>query len=256
MQKIIRYISLLSIFLTLSVTNSCSLFKKEGVQSKKVIVKNVTSLQKQMEDNYISFTTLEVKSKIKLQEPKSINLKSIIRFTKNENIWISASFMGIEGMRMKIDSEGIQALDKLNKKHYVLNFQKWNKKYNTDFNLSHFENLLLGRVILPINKDSKINSNSNLYTVTSPVGKEEFWLQYILDGIILKQQRVWDSKNTLSVQMEYSEQKLDDILPIASNLATSGKTRILADFTHYKTKIDKEFSSSFSVSSKYETIEL
>jgi hypothetical protein len=76
---------------------------------------------------------------------------TLLRWEKGEKIWMSMSLFGIEGVRVLIDRNSIQWIDKINGEYHYLPMSKTASVLKMDLDFDAIERLLLG---LPVIKDT------------------------------------------------------------------------------------------------------
>ncbi|MCT4664880.1 MAG: DUF4292 domain-containing protein [Flavobacteriales bacterium] len=240
--------------LSLLAFESCNIFKsKEKKEREKIYVK-FEELNKKLTENHKAFKTLEIKGKLVAKKPIGITLRQTMRIQNNEKIWISATFLGMEVLRAKIDQKEISLLDKKNKKNYVLNFEKWNKKYHTNYNIQHFQKLILGQILNPISKNSSYEINDNSFKISQ--ANEHLKMTYFIENAILNSQSFADFKGKMSASFQYSDNFIEGFIPEESLFELQTKSIYKGSLVSQSVKVDSEISMPFKVSSKYEKIEL
>ncbi len=73
-----------------------------------------------------------------------------IRVRKDSVIWISASLIGLEGVRAYITRDSVQVLNKLSKEYYAGNYAYLSQRLNVPVNFDMVQALLLGNYLAPI----------------------------------------------------------------------------------------------------------
>ncbi|MCO5229870.1 MAG: DUF4292 domain-containing protein [Chitinophagales bacterium] len=87
------------------------------------------------------------------------SFNSILRWQNGQKIWLSMSLFGIEGMRVLIDSSGIQWIDRMNSSYYFLPINKVASKLKIDLDFHAIERLLVGLPTISDTSDTEINTS-------------------------------------------------------------------------------------------------
>ena len=99
----------------------------------------------------VNFRFLSAKGKAQFtyqgnQQSANIN----VRIRKDSVIWISASLIGLEGVRAYITRDSVQVLDKLHRQFYAGNYAYLSERLNVPVNFDMLQALLLGNYLPPI----------------------------------------------------------------------------------------------------------
>ena len=140
---------------------------------------------------------------------------SLLNWKKNEQIWLSFSILGFEGVRISITPDSIKIIDRLNKQFYIEPFSYLNEKAGMDITFGELENILLGKTI-------KMDNKSAIYSVLENGNHQ---IKY--DGATFSNQTNLDSIMQLPVDMTI--------------LDNSGRILFVA-FSNYVKKEGKFFS--------------
>lgn len=130
----------------------------------------------------LDFKYLQAKMKTSASlNGKTQGFNTQLRWKRGDTIWMSMSLFGIEGVRVLIDKNSIQWIDKLNGEYHYLPMNKTASIIKMDLDYLSIERLLLG---LPVIKDTipteittseewiKLNTiHSNGYTSTAVFNK-------------------------------------------------------------------------------------
>ncbi|WP_205590822.1 DUF4292 domain-containing protein [Hymenobacter oligotrophus] len=93
----------------------------------------------------LEFTYLAAKGKAQINangEQYTANLN--VRMRKDSVIWVSASFLGIEGIRARITPDSVQVMNKLEKTYYAGNFDYLSRQFNVPVTFAQLQALLAG----------------------------------------------------------------------------------------------------------------
>ncbi|UYZ57801.1 DUF4292 domain-containing protein [Hymenobacter latericus] len=93
----------------------------------------------------LEFTYLAAKGKAQINangEQYTANLN--VRMRKDSVIWVSASWLGIEGVRARITPDSVQVMNKLEKTYYAGNFDYLSRQFNVPVTFAQLQALLAG----------------------------------------------------------------------------------------------------------------
>jgi hypothetical protein len=163
-----------------------------------------------------------------------------MKWKKNEQIWLSFSILGFEGVRISITPDSLKIIDRLNKQFYVEPFSYLNEKAGMDITFGELENILLGKII-------KMDTKNAIYSVLE---NENHQIKY--DGATISNLTNLDSIMHLPVDMTITD--------------NSGRILYVA-FSNYVKKEGKLFSmnrlikandvmNKIEIDAKYEQIEV
>lgn len=161
-----NFISLLILVFALS---SCATSKIKSTENKDV-QPDTTISSKYFYDNILKksdFDVLKITSKIDIQNIPNIN--ATIYIENNQKVWMNMSAFFINVARGVATPQGIKAYEKIDKTYIDSDFTYLNKLLNINFlDYSSLQNLLLGKVFIPINeKDFSITQSSENYILKS-----------------------------------------------------------------------------------------
>ena len=151
-----RYLQYLIIFfLTFVVLSSCKKKLKLEIPTIPELTNGYSSISnyESLADSVvIDFEFLQAKMKTSANlNGKAQGFNTLLRWKKGEMIWMSMSLFGIEGVRVLIDKNSIQWMDKINGEYHYLPMDKTASILKMDFDFNAIERLLLG---LPVINDS------------------------------------------------------------------------------------------------------
>lgn len=203
--------------------------------------------------DHLSFKTLDARLKLSIDLDKQMSAKATLRMEKDESVWMSVSYFGLEVARMKMDKKKISVLDKINKKHYTLEYESWNKKYGTEFTISHFQKLLLGQPVESINRQFDWSQKNGIVDLNNQEStKHLYWLFYQLEQSSLTNQTI--STKDQQLKCLYSVKRINHTMPEKVNVDLNMDTKIKVELSTNKVELNKSIKMPFKVSSKYETI--
>lgn len=133
---------LLSILLVISsckpgeVTNGGNKKKTEKLVLKKMI------------ENDIDFAWFSAKVKANYQSPaQSMTVTLQVKIEKDKAIWISGQKFGLEGIRLLIEQDSIQVLNRLERSYMVTDFSYIEKEFNLPANFEAVQDFLIGNAL-------------------------------------------------------------------------------------------------------------
>lgn len=212
-------------------------------------------LKQIINSDHNDFETLEAKLKLKVDLKTKITAKATLRMVKDEKVWMSVSYLGFEVARLFMDKESVNVLDKINKKHYELLYESWNTKYGTDFTISHFQKILLGQAVEPINRQFDWKQIDQKVTVSNQnTSEEKYWMFYEIQQNSLTNQTINAQDKTLSC--DYSSNIIDVLIPEIMNVNLTLKNNIKVEMITNKVEKNPTVKMPFKVSSKYATVKL
>lgn len=137
--------SLSTIFLVLIMALSA------GCSGTKNLKSNKEEFQPTLLNNFFNqLDVIEMKGKIKvsmIESGESYNANLTVR-EKDNNLWFTIKFLGIEFLRGLIGPENIQILDRNGKEHLSATWEEIQEKYHEELSYETFRNLLLGNPFL------------------------------------------------------------------------------------------------------------
>ena len=174
------------------------------------------SIFSHIDSSMLNFNYLASKLSVKTNlNGKQQNFNANMKWKKNEQIWLSFSILGFEGVRISITPDSIKIIDRLNKQFYIEPFSYLNEKAGMDITFGELENILLGKTI-------KMDNKSAIYSVLENGNHQ---IKY--DGATFSNQTNLDSIMQLPVDMTI--------------LDNSGRILFVA-FSNYVKKEGKFFS--------------
>lgn len=236
--------------------SSCKTKSKLNTNTSTTIVNyKYKDLKNILNSNGEDFKTLEAKLKIKTDIKPNVTAKAVLRMVKDEKIWMSVSFFGLEIARVFMNETSVNVLDKFNKKHYELLYKDWNNKYGTEFTISHFQKILLGQAVEPINRKFEWKQINDLVKVNNKSESlEKYWLDYEVQNASLLNQKINTSEKKLICN--YSPVKVENLIPEIMKINLELKNPIQVEMTTTSIEKDKSVKMPFKVSSKYEKVKL
>jgi len=129
------------------------------------------------------FTYLTAKAKFKYQDgEQKLGVTANFRIKKDSAIWISLTpGLGLEAARVLVNEEGVQMMDKINKTHYVFDYQRLSKQYGVKFTFQLAQAVIYGDALFEPERRRDIENEKRLFSytkeesgfgITHSVGKE------------------------------------------------------------------------------------
>lgn len=199
------------------------------------------SIFSHIDSSLLNFKYLASKLSVKANlNGKQQNFNANMKWKKNEQIWLSFSILGFEGVRISITPDSLKIIDRLNKQFYVEPFSYLNEKAGMDITFGELENILLGKII-------KMDTKNAIYSVLENGNHQ---IKY--DGATISNLTNLDSIMHLPVDMTITD--------------NSGRILYVA-FSNYVKKEGKLFSmnrlikandvmNKIEIDAKYEQIEV
>ncbi|MFT6148741.1 MAG: hypothetical protein ACJAUH_001427 [Saprospiraceae bacterium] len=133
---------LLSILLVIS---SCKPGEVANGGNKKKTEKLVL---KKMIESDIDFAWFSAKVKANYQSPaQSMTVTLQVKIEKDKAIWISGQKFGLEGVRLLIEQDSIQVLNRLERSYMVTDFSYIEKEFNLPANFEAVQDFLIGNAL-------------------------------------------------------------------------------------------------------------
>jgi len=254
-QNYLNYFILASTII-LFLTSCKSRSKLPTTTSSEIVVDyKFKDLKHILNTDHLNFNTLDAKLKLNIDLEQKMSAKATLRMKKDESVWMSVSYFGLEVARMLMDNKRISVLDKINKKHYTLDYESWNKKYGTEFTISHFQKLLLGQPVESINRQFDWSQKNGIVDLNNQASsKHLYWLFYQLNQTVLTNQTI--ITNDQQLKCLYSVKRINNTMPEQVNVDLKLNTKVKVEISTNKVELNKSIKMPFKVSSKYETIVL
>jgi hypothetical protein len=116
---------------------------------------------KKMLENDIDFKWFSAKIKTNYQSTEqsmAVNLQ--VKIEKDKAIWISGQKFGLEGVRLLIEQDSIQVLNRLERTYMVTDFSYLAKEFNLPANFAAVQDFLIGNA-LKMSKNAVYNLNED-----------------------------------------------------------------------------------------------
>jgi len=244
--KKIYLIILLSIGLS-----SCKSFKKTSYSETHKI--KLTKLLKQIQKHRFDAKSFESRVAITYQDQhQDISGYGKIRILKDSIIWGSINFLGIPMVKFYITPQKIQYYNKIEKTYYDGSFDFLQKQLGVPVSFDNLQNLLLGDLITPVNKeDSQLSITKSRYTVAT--GNRYLKKLEITPFYKVLSETLFDPyQGDLTVKYQEYQQHEKENLPAYIHIQTPDKKLQL----HYKNiSLNKDLRFPFSIPNNYSKIQ-
>ncbi|HOU97414.1 MAG TPA: DUF4292 domain-containing protein [Bacteroidales bacterium] len=115
--------------------------------------------------NYISYDTLSVKFKLKVDlSDESHNIDGVFRIKKDSLIWISLMApLGIEAARVMFTQDSIYFMNKLKKEYFIKPYSLFENNYHVELTFNDIQAILSNQLFLfsETDEDSNLEMNPN-----------------------------------------------------------------------------------------------
>ncbi len=162
MNKIIKFV-----FVSITCLSLLNCHRKPIVSSSQstpidtVAKINIDSSIVEIQVNDIQFEYLQAKGKLAYQDVNSsVNAHFNIRMKRDSLIWISASQLGIEGMRFLITKDSIFGINRLTKDTYIYSIKHFKETFNIDIDFNTFQSIIVGNMPMRPEKGDKLIEES------------------------------------------------------------------------------------------------
>lgn len=256
MVKYLKYIFVISIFMTSCKSKKVATNSTIGSMSTKKIIKKHYN-------NSFAKSTIKARLKAKYQDKKnsqSITIK--LRMEKDKAIWMSGTILGIPLAKVLITPTRVTYYEKINKTYFDGDFSLLSKFLGTEVDFEKLQNLLIGESILDL-KDKRYSSEvDGVSYLLEPKKQEElfdifFWLN--ASNFKIDKQEVRQALKQQKLSVSYAEyQKIsDEVFPKKINIiAVEKSARTLIDLEYRSVEFDRKLTFPFKIPSGYKEIKL
>lgn len=232
---------------------------------------------KQMHKNAAAFDWFVAKAKVDLlQGKKKTAFTAQLRIKSDSVIWISVSSgIGIEGMRLLLTPDSVKYINRLDKTYFVGNYEFLSKLVNTKIDFAMIQALLTAKdfawynyqnmkakidngsyQVLSTNRH-KLKKQSKLTTFDDPTYFQSLWVNpetFKIEHIKIKE----IGGDNKKIYASYSQYKtLDDqLIPHAMKIDLDSDKGMSLDLLYYKMNLNQKTRFPFSISHKYNPIQL
>ncbi|MCF6278828.1 MAG: DUF4292 domain-containing protein [Flavobacteriaceae bacterium] len=256
MIKYLKYILVLSVFLTSCKSKKATTNTTVMSMSAKKIIKNHYS-------NSFDKKTIKARLKAKYQDNKnsqSITIK--LRLEKDKAIWMSGTILGIPLAKVLITPTRVVYYEKIKKTYFDGDFRLLSDFLGTKVDFEKLQNLLIGQAILNL-KNKRYRSETDDYSyLLEPKKQEElfdilFWLNPLTFKVNKQEVRQPIEQKKLTVSYIEYQNISGEVFPKKINIIAIDKTkRTLLDLEYRSVEFDRKLSFPFKIPSGYKEIKL
>lgn len=223
-------------------------------QIKSVDTTDAAAVNSKLKDNIFNFEWFAGKAKVKLiDSTKEVDVIANIRIRRDSIIWISLSSLGFEGMRIVMNKDSIQVLDRLNKKYYIHDYSFFTPFTSFALNYETLQNIITGVPLYFDEKKLKAHKEDSIYVLLSDGKKKSSTIYLNPDYTVLNMDLV-DSSLGKSLKLKYKNYNRDNQKPFALDreleLNDINHTHLLINFS--KVIINQPQKFPFNIKEKYE----
>jgi hypothetical protein len=257
MNKLLLAIISLSVILTACKTSKL----EDGTRLRK---RNPKYILTKIEENRIDFQWVKAKAKAKVVSPEeNVSFTIKLRMRKDSLIWLQIKKVSVEGLRVQMDPDRIEVLNRQDNQYIVEPFTAIRKNLAIPFDFDAVQNLLLGNPIMYDNIEFKSKIDSGHYymegQIPHPMNENEFigdihfWLNAAFQ-IVRLEAKVDDNEvfATFSDYQEVDGRTIAMVKKIRMKSPESGEVRMKIDFN--KVEFDVPTTMRFSIPDHYEKI--
>ena len=185
--KMFQFDKILILLLSLILFNSCK--TATLVQGTNLKKKNTAFLLKKLEENRLDYDWFSAKAKVKFEgQGQNVLFTTILRLKTDSIVWMKVQKISIEGMRVRMDKDKVEVLNRQDNQYILESFESLSKKMPLSLQLKDIEDLLVGNPLMKDNIvfESSIDNgmyllegemnNSNMNQVQSNNVKVKLWM--------------------------------------------------------------------------------
>lgn len=149
--------------------------------------------------NYISYDTLSVKFKLKVDlSDESHNIDGVFRIKKDSLIWISLMApLGIEAARVMLTQDSIYFMNKLKKEYFIKPYSLFENNYHVELTFNDIQAILTNQLFLFSETDEESNLEMNPNSNEREYIKKTFFRDKDSVNYILKTHRKHKIKRSI-----------------------------------------------------------
>lgn len=244
----------------LSLLNSCKTAQKV-IKPNAIKKATVEQIIKKHNQNFIEFTTLNIKATIKYQDKKTKQtLSADIRIKKDEIIWMNIKFLGFPVAKALITPTKISYYETINNTYFEGDFTLISNWLGTNLDFQKTQNLLLGKVIEDINNENF--TAKQMYNMHQLSQKKETDIQnkYTFDAanFLLKSESIYQKSQNRTLDIKYvSYVPFENALfPKTISIRAIQDSQVSIDLEYNRFELNKQAPLSFSIPNGYEKVEI
>ncbi len=237
----------------------CKAKKAVVVEKKPVpVVKNNNKLLTDLEEKQLNFTTFSTKAKAKLAFDGNENDVTLnFRIKKDQKIWVSVTYIGLEIARALITPDSIKILNRVKAEYTAKSFSYVHKFANKEVNFTMLEAILVGNSIPAfLNTNALITTQNNLIVLNGSKNTIKYQLNY--DALKeLSQTNLKDPLANQELNINYSNFGAVGANNLPFNINLNSKTKnssVAASMQYGAIQINENLDFPFSVPKRYETV--
>ncbi len=231
---------------------------------KKLRKRSPKYILEQVEAQRINFEWVKAKAKAKVvTEDQNVSFVIKLRMRKDSLVWLQLKKVSVEGLRVQMNPDRIQVLNRQDNQYIVEPFSSIKKQLAIPFDFQTVEDLLVGNPIMYQQIDFKSKIDSGYYYMEGDIpdpddaslnlGKLRFWLNEQFQIVRLEAEMGENQVQALFSDYEEVEGRtLAMTKDIRMQSPESGKVRMKITFN--KIEFDKPASMNFSIPEHYEKI--
>ncbi len=248
----------LGFFLITSILAGCKAKKAVVVNKPVPEVKNTNKLLLDLQNKQLNFTTFTTKAKAKLAFNGNENDVTLnFRIKKDQKIWVSVTYIGLEIARALITPDSIKILNRVKAEYTAKPFNYVYKYANKEVNYSMLEAILVGNSIPAfLNSTAILTTQNNLFVLNGSKNTIKYQLNY--NGLKeLNQTSLKDETANQELLINYSNfgPVGEASLPFNINLKSKANTNsVIASMQYGAIQINENLDFPFTVPKRYETV--
>lgn len=130
--------------------------------SKKIIPAAPPPPPKTIAIQEIDFEYLHGKARLNYKDDKKErDVKATIRIHKDSVIWMTLSYIGVQGGRALINKDSVTIMSTVDKEYYVFDYADLSKRFNFKIDYNVIQSAMLGNLIMPMNQQDQIQEIPN-----------------------------------------------------------------------------------------------
>jgi hypothetical protein len=217
------------------------------------------SVMAQLMDADLTFSTYSTKAKTHIKIDSStydINLN--IRIKRNDTIWISVSYFGIEGGRVLITPDSIKMLNRLQSQYLVKPFSYLSKYAHAKVDFNALQSIFTGNIMaFCYGNEASISKDSSGYTIRGFKWDLSYQAKFnnltkIVETILS------DSKLGQQLQINYANFIPSNKTNIPTQVVlktTANQKTITASMLYTIPQIDKKLDFPFTIPKRFSAVE-
>jgi hypothetical protein len=125
--KSLQFDKILILFLSMLFLYSCK--TATLVQGPNLKKKNTAFLLKKLEDNRLDYDWFSAKAKVKFEgQGQNVIFTTILRMKTDSIVWMKVQKISIEGMRVRMDKDKVEVLNRQDNQYILESFESLSKK--------------------------------------------------------------------------------------------------------------------------------